>query len=68
MSIINVCSSYQNLRNKIIRNDFFKKTIKLKQLSGLNESTNENIKNKYDSYVIKLNNIAGDINKIISKS
>ena len=66
ISPIDICNHYQNMRENIFRNDYFKKYIKLKKLSGYDESTYENIEKEYDSYLKKLNNMGEDINKIIS--
>ena len=44
----------------------FKKYIKLKKLSGCDESSYETIEKEYDVYLKKLNNMGEDINKIIS--
>ena len=68
ISVIDVCNHYQKMRENIIRNDLLKKTKKLKQLSGFDESTDENIKSEYEDYMTKLNNMADDVNKIISKA
>ena len=66
ISPIDICNHYQNMRENIFRNDYFKKYIKLKKLSGYDESTYENIEKEYDAYLKKLNNMGEDINKIIS--
>ena len=68
ISVIDVCNHYQKMRENIIRNDLLKKSKKLKQLSGFDESTDENIKSEYEDYMTKLNNMADDVNKIISKA
>ena len=66
ISPIDVCNHYQNMREHIFRNDYFKKYIKLKKLSGCDESSYETIEKEYDVYLKKLNNMGEDINKIIS--
>ena len=56
------------MRDRIFRNDYFKKYIKLKKISGYDGSSYENIKNEYNTSLNKLNNLAEDVNKIISLS
>ena len=65
---IDICDHYQKMRDRIIRNDYFKKYIKLKKISGYDGSSYENIKNEYNTSLNKLNNLAEDVNKIISLS
>ena len=63
---IDICNNYQNARENILRNDYFKKYIRLKKTSGFDESTYDNIKNEYDNSLKKLNSMAENINKVIS--
>ena len=65
---IDICEHYQNMRDRIFRKDYFKKYIKLKKSSGYDSSSYENIKNEYNNSLNKLNNLAEDVNKVISLS
>ena len=66
ISHIDVCNYYQNIRDHILGNDYFRKYIRLKKKSGYNESNYKSIKKDYDNSLNKLNNIANDVNKVIS--
>ena len=66
ISHIDVCNYYQNIRDHILGNDYFRKYIRLKKKSGYEESNYESIKKDYDNSLNKLNNIADDVNKVIS--
>ena len=63
---VDICYHYQNIKENIFGNDYFRKYIRLKKLSGYDESTYENIKNEYDNSLNKFNRLADDVNKVIS--
>ena len=65
---IDICNHYQKMRDRIFKNDYFKKYIKLKKRSGYDSSSYEKIKNEYNNSLNKLNNLAEDVNKVISLS
>ena len=66
ISHIDVCNYYQNIRDHILGNDYFRKYIRLKKKSGYEESNYEGVKKDYDNSLNKLNNIDDDVNKVIS--
>ena len=66
ISHIDVCNYYQDIRDHILGNDYFRKYIRLKKKSGYEESNYEGVKKDYDNSLNKLNNIADDVNKVIS--
>ncbi len=66
ISHIDVCNYYQDIRDHILGNDYFRKYIRLKKKSGYEESNYGSIKKDYDNSLNKLNNIADDVNKVIS--
>lgn len=63
---IDICNGYHNVRDYLSRNDFLKKYLKLKEASGYEDKSFNSMKNEYYKYKTKLNNLADDINKVIT--
>ena len=63
---IDICNGYHNVRDYLSRNDFLKKYLKLKETSGYEDTSFTNMQNEYYKYKTKLNNLADDINKIVT--
>ena len=63
---IDIVYYYKNIKENIFGNDCFKKYIKLKDSSGFDESSYENIKNEYDIYKNKFKGLANNVNKVVS--
>ena len=63
---IDIVYYYKNIKENIFGNDCFKKYIRLKDSSGFDESSYENIKNEYDIYKNKFKGLANNVNKVVS--
>ena len=63
-----VCNNYQVVRENIVRNDFLKRNMRLKKISGFDDSASfEKMKSDYEKNKFKINNVADEMNKVFSK-
>ena len=63
---LEVCHDYQNMREYLSRNDYLKKYLKLKEKCGCEDTSFDIISGEYDKYKINLDNIAEEVNKVIT--
>ena len=64
---LEICQDYQNMREYLSRNDYLKKYLKLKEKSGFEDSSFDIINGEYHKYKTNLDNIAEEVNKVISE-
>lgn len=63
-----ICNNYQVVRENIVRNDFLKRNIRLKKISGFDDSASfEKMRSDYEKNKIKINSVADEMNKVFSK-
>ena len=68
ISPCDICNNYQVVRENIVRNDFLKRNIRLKKISGFDDSASfEKMRSDNEKNKIKINSVADEMNKVFSK-
>lgn len=67
LSPSDVCNNYQIVRENIVRNDFLKRNMKLKKISGFdNTSSFEKMTSIYEKNKNKIHSVADEMNKVFA--